>query len=69
MRSIVDGVRPDRQTLLFSATMRPRVESFARAVLTSPLRLSVGDGPGGSENISQQVHVLPDAGHSECQCV
>ena len=42
MRSIVNNVRPDRQTLLFSATMKRKVEGFARELLTNPIRIVVG---------------------------
>ena len=39
VRSICDHVRPDRQTLLFSATFKKRVERLARDVLTDPVRI------------------------------
>lgn len=39
MRSIIGQIRPDRQTLLFSATMPSKVERLARDVLTNPIRV------------------------------
>ena len=39
VRSICDHVRPDRQTLLFSATFKKRVERLARDVLVDPVRI------------------------------
>lgn len=36
VRSICNHVRPDRQTLLFSATFKKRIERLARDVLTDP---------------------------------
>ena len=42
VRSILGQVRPDRQTLLFSATMPRKVEALVRDALTAPLRISVG---------------------------
>ena len=39
VRSICDHVRPDRQTLLFSATFRKKVEKLARHALTDPIRV------------------------------
>ncbi len=39
VRSICDHVRPDRQTLLFSATFRKKVEKLARVALSDPIRV------------------------------
>lgn len=39
MRSICNHVRPERQTLLFSATFKKRIEKLARDVLTDPVRI------------------------------
>jgi len=43
IRAIMSQVRPDRQTLLFSATFRKRIEMLAREVLTDPIRIVVGE--------------------------
>lgn len=43
VRSIVGQIRPDRQTLLFSATMPGRIERLARDILSSPVRVTVGE--------------------------
>lgn len=42
MRSIVSNVRPDRQILMFSATMKKKVEGFAREMLKNEIRIVVG---------------------------
>ena len=42
IRSIVGQIRPDRQTLLFSATFKRRVETLARDILRDPVRIMVG---------------------------
>ena len=42
VRSIMGQVRPDRQTLLFSATMPRKVESLVRDALSAPIRITVG---------------------------
>jgi ATP-dependent RNA helicase DDX42 len=39
VRSICNHVRPDRQTLLFSATFKKRVEKLARDILVDPIRI------------------------------
>ena len=35
-------IRPDRQTLLFSATFKKKVEQLAREILEDPIRIAVG---------------------------
>lgn len=42
IRSIVGQIRPDRQTLLFSATFKKKVEQLARDILEDPIRIVVG---------------------------
>ncbi|KAG8653273.1 hypothetical protein MANES_05G004900v8 [Manihot esculenta] len=59
IRSIVGQIRPDRQTLLFSATMPRKVEKLAREVLTDPIRVTVGEVGMANEDITQVVQVLP----------
>ncbi|KAJ7565134.1 hypothetical protein O6H91_02G049400 [Diphasiastrum complanatum] len=59
IRSIVGQIRPDRQTLLFSATMPRRVERLAREILTDTVRVTVGEVGRANEDITQMVTVLP----------
>ncbi|MCO5574722.1 hypothetical protein L7F22_028512 [Adiantum nelumboides] len=59
VRSIVGQIRPDRQTLLFSATMKKKVEKLAREILSDPVRITVGEVGGANEDITQIVTVLP----------
>ncbi|KAH9319005.1 hypothetical protein KI387_020774 [Taxus chinensis] len=59
IRSIVGQIRPDRQTLLFSATMPRRVERLAREILVDPVRVSVGEIGTANEDITQVVNVIP----------
>ncbi|CAN6469038.1 unnamed protein product [Victoria cruziana] len=59
IRSIVGQIRPDRQTLLFSATMPRKVERLAREILTDPIRVTVGEVGMANEDITQVVHVVP----------
>lgn len=42
VRSVCEAIRPDRQTMLFSATFRRKVERLAGEVLTDPVRIRVG---------------------------
>lgn len=59
IRSIVGQIRPDRQTLLFSATMPRKVEKLAREILSDPIRVTVGEVGMANEDITQLVHVIP----------
>lgn len=59
IRSVVGQIRPDRQTLLFSATMPRRVERLAREILSNPVRVTVGEIGKANEDITQIVHVIP----------
>ncbi|CAL1377930.1 unnamed protein product [Linum trigynum] len=59
IRSIVGQIRPDRQTLLFSATMPYKVEKLAREILSDPVRVTVGEVGMANEDITQVVQVIP----------
>ena len=58
IRSLLGQIRPDRQTLLFSATMPRRVEHLAADALISPVRITVGATGAANEDVTQTVHVL-----------
>ena len=58
IRSIFGQIRPDHQTLLFSATMPWKVEKLAREILTDPIRVTVGKVGMANEDITQVVHVV-----------
>ncbi|XP_040573324.1 ATP-dependent RNA helicase DDX42 [Lepeophtheirus salmonis] len=63
VRSICDHVRPDRQTLLFSATFKKKVEKLARDVLTDPIKVVQGSIGEASEDVTQIVKVLEKGGY------
>ncbi|GMF14546.1 unnamed protein product [Phytophthora lilii] len=54
---IMMNIRPDRQTLLFSATFPRAVESLARKVLRKPVEITVGTRSTASGDITQYVEV------------
>jgi ATP-dependent RNA helicase DDX42 len=60
VRSIADHVRPNRQTLLFSATFKKKVEKLAREILSDPVRIIQGELGEANENIEQIVRVFTD---------
>jgi ATP-dependent RNA helicase DDX46/PRP5 len=54
---ILSLVRPDRQTVLFSATFPSHVEALARKTLRSPVEIVVGGRSKASSDVSQWVEV------------
>jgi ATP-dependent RNA helicase DeaD len=44
IESILDATPPDRQTVLFSATLPPRINSIAKRYQRDPLRIQIGKG-------------------------
>jgi ATP-dependent RNA helicase DDX42 len=63
IRSLVGQIRPDRQTLLFSATFRRKVEVLARDILVNPIKVVVGTLGQSNENIRQEAVLLKN--HSQ----
>ncbi|GIL46805.1 hypothetical protein Vafri_3686 [Volvox africanus] len=60
VRSLLGQVRPDRQTLLFSATMPRKVEQLVVDALSSPVRITVGVTGTANADVVQEVEVLAD---------
>ncbi|TMW62544.1 hypothetical protein Poli38472_005162 [Pythium oligandrum] len=58
LRSIMGQVRPDRQTLMFSATFRKRIEALARDVLQDPVKVVIGKIGQANEDIRQVAVVV-----------
>lgn len=58
VRSIVQNVRPNRQTLLFSATLPPKTERLASDLLRNPVRVVVGELGRAASTVKQVVEVL-----------
>lgn len=58
VRSICDQVRPDRQTLLFSATFKHKIEQLARTVTENPVKIVQKTLGEVNEDVTQHVIVL-----------
>src|SRR5690606_26765388 len=58
IRTVIGQIRPDRQTLLFSATFERNLEKLARDVLTDPIRITIGRVGQANEDVTQTVCVL-----------
>ncbi|KNE62322.1 hypothetical protein AMAG_07553 [Allomyces macrogynus ATCC 38327] len=57
--SVCTHVRPDRQTLLFSATFPRKVETLANTVTNLPVKIVVGGG-SASQDVTQIALVMRD---------
>ncbi|KAI0321849.1 P-loop containing nucleoside triphosphate hydrolase protein [Amylostereum chailletii] len=57
---IVNNIRPDRQTVLFSATFPKQMDSLARKILKKPLEITVGGRSVVAAEIEQLVEVRPE---------
>ncbi|EDQ89948.1 uncharacterized protein MONBRDRAFT_387, partial [Monosiga brevicollis MX1] len=55
---ILDNIRPDRQTVMFSATFPRAMEALARKILTKPVEVTVGGRSIVSNIIKQNVIVM-----------
>ncbi|KAK7049634.1 pre-mRNA processing RNA-helicase [Paramarasmius palmivorus] len=57
---IINNIRPDRQTVLFSATFPKQMDSLARKILRKPLEITVGGRSVVAAEIEQIVEVRPE---------
>ncbi|XP_078576628.1 putative ATP-dependent RNA helicase DDX46 isoform X2 [Branchiostoma floridae x Branchiostoma japonicum] len=57
---IVNSVRPDRQTVMFSATFPRNMEALARKVLQKPIEVQVGGRSVVCSDVEQHVIVLEE---------
>lgn len=57
---IMENVRPDRQTVLFSATFPRQMEALARRILTRPVEVQVGGRSIVCKEVEQHVVVLEE---------
>lgn len=52
---IIDNVRPDRQTVMFSATFPRQMEALARRILNKPIEVQVGGRSVVCKEVTQNV--------------
>ena len=57
---IVDNVRPDRQTVMFSATFPRQMEALARRILNKPIEIQVGGRSVVCKEVEQHVVVIEE---------
>src|SRR6266571_1688366 len=59
VRRIVDALPRERQTLLFSATMAPEIETLSRTIMRNPVRISVSPPHRPPSTIRHEVYPVP----------
>ncbi|CAF4767538.1 unnamed protein product, partial [Rotaria sp. Silwood1] len=57
---ILDSIRPDRQTVMFSATFPKQMEALARKTLYKPIEVTVGGRSIVCKDVIQNVLILDD---------
>ncbi|KAM4675211.1 putative ATP-dependent RNA helicase DDX46 isoform 2-T2 [Discoglossus pictus] len=57
---IIDNVRPDRQTVMFSATFPRAMEALARRILNKPIEVLVGGRSVVCSDVEQHVIVIEE---------
>lgn len=60
IRSIVDLIRPDRQTVMFSATFPKMLEAHARKILTDPIAIQVGGRSIVCKDVHQAIEIVEE---------
>eukprot|EP01112_Ceratiomyxa_fruticulosa_P009619 TRINITY_DN251_c0_g1_i1.p1 TRINITY_DN251_c0_g1~~TRINITY_DN251_c0_g1_i1.p1 ORF type:complete len:623 (+),score=135.93 TRINITY_DN251_c0_g1_i1:297-2165(+) len=59
IRSILSQVRPDRQTLMWSATWPKEIRNLASEFFTNPIKITVGSlDLAANPNVQQNVHII-----------
>lgn len=59
---IIDNIRPDRQTVMFSATFPRPMEALARRILKKPVEVQVGGRSVVCKEVEQNVAILEEDG-------
>lgn len=57
---IIDNIRPDRQTVMFSATFPRQMEALARKILNKPIEVQVGGRSVVCKDVTQHVTILEE---------
>ncbi|GME71552.1 unnamed protein product [Ambrosiozyma monospora] len=57
---IMKSLRPDRQTVMFSATFPPKMEALAKKILHNPVEIMIGARNLVNDSIKQKFEILND---------
>eukprot|EP01006_Ploeotia_vitrea_P008967 TRINITY_DN21196_c0_g1_i2.p1 TRINITY_DN21196_c0_g1~~TRINITY_DN21196_c0_g1_i2.p1 ORF type:complete len:974 (+),score=170.71 TRINITY_DN21196_c0_g1_i2:301-2922(+) len=58
VEKLVLNIRPDRQTVMFSATFPKQVEAAAKTILHDPVEITIGGRSHAATNVSQYVELF-----------
>ncbi|MEP5154289.1 DEAD/DEAH box helicase [Planktotalea sp.] len=61
LRKIAAVIPPERQTMLFSATMPKQMNELAQSYLRSPIRIEVSPPGKAADKVTQEVHFIAKA--------
>jgi ATP-dependent RNA helicase RhlE len=59
VKKIIAKTPPMRQTLLFSATMSPKIQALTRHIQDSPKLVTIGERRNPSQNVTQHFYTVP----------
>lgn len=59
IKIILEAMPSDRQTMLFSATMPPRIVGLAAQYMKLPLRIEVAPAGSTAKDVSQEIYFIP----------
>ncbi|PVZ68347.1 RNA helicase [Pelagibaculum spongiae] len=65
VRKLVAVCNPERQTMLLSATLGPKIDAIAADILTNPERLQLNKITDEHQDITQQVVLADDPAHKQ----
>ncbi len=57
---ILESVRPDRQTVMFSATFPRQMEALARRVLNKPIEITIGGRSVVCKDVEQHIMLIEE---------
>lgn len=57
---ILANIRPDRQTVMFSATFPRQIETLAKKILSNPVEIVIGNRGQSNANVEQHVEIIED---------
>lgn len=60
VNKILENIRPDRQTVMFSATFPKKMEDLARKALIKPIEITIGGRSTVCKDVEQHVVVIED---------
>jgi ATP-dependent RNA helicase DDX46/PRP5 len=57
---ILGNIRPNRQTVMFSATFPRQIETLAKKILSNPVEIVIGSRGQSNANVEQHIEIIED---------